>query len=342
MPGSAIHRESKPAADARWLSGLLLVLVMVCATGLGAARAAAQPGDLPAFSSPQELLAWMNLYRDEPRPDLLPDAAKAMSRLGLFRDVERAGVYLGFYAGVIGANQQTARDLIAKTFPMPPEDQIVIIRGITDSGLPEWRELLGEFNERMPARQVHIRGYLDGKRKPLPETPLDDNPAVLDAWWGVYFATGGYAPILRILPALAWADEQQSLERLTIASMAKWTLASNASRDKPLLDFLRAETFRQPKAISTQLSEVVAAAETFEVNKLRKAQLAKIEARKAKGAPRQRGWAWWSEMASTALAVGCVVAGAAGQFALGLPCIIGGAVSSAATTVLRREEELRR
>lgn len=310
--------------------------------------ALAQPADGPAdevsqgLKSRQAVLAWINTYRDEPRPDQLPFAVKKMSRLGLFRDVETAGVYFGFAAGVVGANQSSARVLLARMFPMRPADQIIIIRAITDSGLPEWKSLLNDLTERMPARHVTIRQYLDNKRKPLADTALDSSPAVLDAWWGVYFATGRYDPILRIIPALAWTDEGESLERLTIGSMAKWTLASNASQDKPLLDFLRAESFRQTTTIAKQLRDVVAAAETFEVAKIRKAQVAKIDKRKAKGPPRKRGWAWWSEMASTALAVGCVVAGATGQVALGLPCIVGGAVSSAATTVLRREEALSR
>jgi hypothetical protein len=323
------------AVIAVWFSVLMLPSPMLASDVLRDMRG--QP-----IETRQDMLAWINAYRDDPRPDQLPEAVKTMSRLGLFRDTETAGVYLGFAAGVIGANQPRASNLITGMFPMRPADQIVIIRAITDSGLPEWRTLLNAFTERMPARHVTIRQYLEAKRKPLAQTPLDQSPAVIDAWWGVYFATGRYDPILRLLPALAWSDEKENLERLTIGSMAKWTLASNASRDKPLLDYLRDESFRQPSRIAGQLREIVAAAETFEVAKIRKAQVAKIETRKAKGPPRARGWAWWSEMASTALAVGCVVAGATGQAALGLPCIIGGAVSSAATTVLRREESLAR
>lgn len=314
----------------------------------GASRATAETRTAPAsaraiaFQSPREVLAWLDTYREEPRVRDVPAAMKAIARLGLLRDPERAGVYLGFFAGVIAANQTEAPDLIAQTFPLPPEDQIIVIRGITDSGLPEWRYLLGRFTERMPARHVHIRGYLAGKRKPLHERELDEGPHVLDAWWGQYFATGRYDPILRILPALAWADESENLERLTIGSMALWTLAINASRDKALLDFLRAESYRQPKAIAAVVRKIVTAAETFETHKLRKEALDKIARRKAKGPPKKRGWAWWSEAAGTAVALGCVVAGATGQVALGLPCVVGGALTSATTRYLRLEEQRKR
>ncbi|MEO1694110.1 MAG: hypothetical protein AAFR55_02610, partial [Pseudomonadota bacterium] len=290
------------------------------------------------FKTPRDVLAWINFYREEPTPAHVPAAIRAMSALGLFRDLERAGIYLGFFAGVLADNQLKAPELIAQTFPLRPEDQVVIIRGIVDSGLPNWKALLGQFTERMPARQILIRSYLYGKSKPLAALKLDKGPAVLDAHWGMYFATGRYDPILSILTALTWVDEDTDLERLTIAGMASWTLANNASRDKHLLDFLRAETYRQPKPIAAALRKIVTASETFETASLRKEATEKIQKLKAKGPPRKRGWAWWSEAAGTVVAIGCVAAGAAGQVALGLPCIIGGTLTSAATRFLRLEE----
>lgn len=303
--------------------------VLVTATAAIAAKT-----DNP-FSSRADVLAWIGTYREDPAPSSVPDAVKAMAALGIFQDVEQAGVFIGFVAGVTGDNQVEAEDLIAGMFPMRPEDQIVIVRAIADSGLPNWQDLMRKFIERMPARQILIREYLDGERKPLQETPLDKGPDILDAWWGIYFATGRYEPIRRIIPALAWADEKNNLEQLTVGSMAMWTLASNSSRDKLLLDFLRDETYRQPSEIAKPLAKLVKAAETFEANTLRKEQVAKIEELKQKGPEKGRQWAWWSRAASTAIALGCVVAGATGQVALGLPCLIGGTVSSAAEKLMQ-------
>ncbi|MEO1794272.1 MAG: hypothetical protein AAFU50_06675 [Pseudomonadota bacterium] len=320
----------------RWFFALALGI----AVQFGALHAIAAKPELSQFRSQEQLLAWINAYREDPQPERVPDAVQAMSRLGLFRDLERAGVYIGFFAGVIGSNQTNAQDLIARTFPLRPEDQVVVIRGIVDSGLPTWQHLLGQFTERMPARQILVRAYLYGKKKPLFETPLDQSPAVLDAWWGYYFATGTYEPVLKILPALAWSDEVNSLEKLTISGMAQWTLASNASRDKPLLDFLRAEIYRQPKPVATQLARIVQSAETFETQAVRKQALAKIDAFKAKGPQNKpRSWAWWSQAATTTIALGCVVASVAGQAYLGLPCIIGGATASATTNYLKLNDQ---
>jgi len=301
-------------------------------------RAGASAG----FQSRERLLGWINHYRDDPQPHRVAGAIRDMARLGVFRDLDRAGVYIGFFAGVLAANQIKAPDIIAGVFPLAPEDQVVVIQAIADSGLPEWRDLLGRFAERMPARQILIRAYYDGSKSPLATLPLDDSPAVLDAWWGRYFASGGYEPILKMLPALAWTRETSSLERLTIGNMTQWTLAANASRDKALRDYLRAEIYRQPPRIAKPLERTVTAAETFTVNKLRKTAIARIAARKAKGPPKERGWAWWSQIAGTTIAVGCIVAGASGAgAAVGLPCLIGGTLSNAATNLLRAEERRR-
>ncbi|MEM7776372.1 MAG: hypothetical protein AAF732_12255, partial [Pseudomonadota bacterium] len=310
----------------------LVLLICLCAVTAMEARSS-QPE--PTFRNRTDLLAWISAYREEPRPDHVAGAVQAMSKLGIFRDLDRAAVFIGFVAGVVGENQLDAERLIAEMFPLRPEDQVVIIRAIADSGLPNWRDLMARFVERMPARKILIRNYLYGKSKPLQELPLDKGPEVLDAWWGVYFATGRYEPIRRLLPALKWSDEGDNLDRLTIASMAMWTLSANASRDKPLLDFLRAEAYRQPAKVAAPLRELVLAAETFETAKIRKAQVAKMEELKKRGPASGRQWAWWSRAASTAIALGCVVAGAAGQAQLGLPCLIGGTVSSAAERILR-------
>ena len=64
------------------------------------------------------------------------------------------------------------------------------------------------------------------------EIPVDDGAYVIDALWGYYFATGRREPIQRIVGALALSEDKNDVEKLTIGSMAKWTLATNASREK--------------------------------------------------------------------------------------------------------------
>lgn len=286
------------------------------------------------FQKPEDVLRFINDYRSDPKPDKLPKLVRAMGNLGLFRDIDMAGVHVGFIAGVLGSNPDKTERLITEMFPMPPEDQVVLIKAIAFSGLANWKSVLERFVERMPARSGLIRKYLYGDGKTLEDTPLEGSSFVLDSHWGYYFATGNEDAVRNIVEALKWARNKNDMEKLTIGSMAKWTLATNATRDKDLLDILKAEVNRQPKAVRAELAEVIEAAETFETQRLRKKALAAIEELKTKGPQTNSEIAWWGKAGQTALALGCVAAGATGHVEVGLPCVLGGAASTAALKYL--------
>lgn len=318
----------------RWAVGVLatatvLGSLLIIATEPLSAKGPGAAGSHP-FRDANRIQGWIGTYRDDPKPELVPKLVKAMAAQGLLQEQDRAGIYIGFVAGVLADNQVDADKLVKQMFPLPPAAQVLVIKAIAYSGLPDWKARLGRFVERMPARQILIRKYLFGNAPTLAKLPLDKGPEVLDTWWGFYFATGSYQAVLPIMRALPWSAEKDNLERLTVGSMAKWTLASHAANSKHLLDFSRAEIARQPKETAKILREVVTAAETFETGKIRQKAVAAIEELKVKG-PASRGkWAWWGQAGQMALSVGCVAAAATGQVQLGLPCIIGGAASSAA------------
>jgi hypothetical protein len=320
----------------RALTVLLLAAALVLSPALAKDKAKRAPA--PEFKKQEHVLKWINDYRKAPDPDRLPDVVHAMGDLGIFRNLEDAGVYIGFVGGVLGANPDQAERLVSRMFPMPPEDQVVLIRAIAYSGLADWKGLLQKFVERMPARMVLLRKYLYGDGKTLAELPVQEGAHVLDALWGYYFATGEPEPIQRIVGALAMSNDKNDLEKLTIGSMAKWTLATNASREKELLDILAAEMNTQPAEVRKPLREVIEAAETFETGKIRKDALAAVEELRTKGTQRARDFAWWGQAGQTALALGCVGAAAGGLVVAGIPCVVGGAISGAALKYFAPEQ----
>ena len=83
--------------------------------------------------------------------------------VGLLRDLDTAGVYIGFASGILGANAGASEDMVTRMFPMPPEEQGFVIKAIAYSGIPDWKGLLMKFVERMPARRITIDKYLYGK-----------------------------------------------------------------------------------------------------------------------------------------------------------------------------------
>ena len=282
----------------------------------------------PPFHRPEILLKWMNDYRRNPEPERLAEAYKAMRDLNLLKDVDAAGVYVGFIAGVVGANPDKAEKLISDMFPMPPPDQVIVVKAIAFSGLAEWKELLGKFVERMPAREIILDRYLTGKLPILRDLPLD-NPIAVDANWGYYFATGSSEPIQRLVRGLAWSSDKNDLEKLTLGSTIKWTLAQNASRDSELLGYLQTSLPHQPDNVAIPLKDVIESCETFELAHIRKQATDSIEELRRKGSEASRNFAWWGQVGQTALSLGCVGAAVGGQAAAEVPCVVGSALSAA-------------
>ncbi len=75
----------------------------------------------------------------------------------------------------------------------------------------------------------------------------------------------------------------------------------------------------------------------MEIARIRKDALAAIDDIKRKGPASKRDMSTWSQVGQGALAVGCVAAAAAGQVEIGIPCVVGGALSSAALTLWTKD-----
>jgi hypothetical protein len=329
---------------ARLTAVLLIPLLIATSTASAAPRG-------PDPNSPEAVLGWINQYRAKPEPHRVPDAIRAAGRLGAFKDPEQAGVYVGFLAGFLNANPTKAEATIAKILPLPSEQQWVVVRAIAYSGMKQWKGVLHGFKMHMPGRAAMIDKYLTGElptldqiaykkeepsafaklfRKDEPKVvQLEPTPDLIDTLWGYYFATGAHGPIARIVAMLPWSKEPDDVERLTLGGMAKYTLATNASRDHELLRMLKEAVKAQDKDTAKIVAEIVTAAETVDTVRIRKEALAAIEELKRKGPGTRRKIAGWGQIGQGALALGCIGAAVAGAVALGLPCVIGGAASSA-------------
>jgi hypothetical protein len=324
----------------------------------------ARPGEPASLEAIQR---WVSNYRAKPDPAGVPAAVRAMARLGAFKDPEAAGTHVGFIAGVLGAHPAKAEELVVKMLPLPDDAQWVVVRAIAYSGLHDWKTLLSKFADRLPARKVMIERQLANKLPTLwqvkseqapsawttvkgytidkitgkeerKEVVLEPTAELIDTFWGYYFATGSARAISRIVAMLPWSREEDSVEKLTLGSMAKFTLAANAARDAELLALLKrtrehqdkVQDQAQGKAMAKMLDEIIEAAETVEAPRIRKLALAAIEDLKRKGPGSRRNATWWGQLGQGALAVGCIAAAATGHVELGLPCVITGGVSSAA------------
>jgi hypothetical protein len=331
---------------------LAAVLLVLCQPVLGAVTSEIDPR-----ASLGVVQQWIYNYRAKPDYAHVPAAVRVLFHSQTFKEPENAGIYLGFIAGAIGSNPAKAEQLVNSFFPVPPEDEWVVIRAIAYSGLADWRNLLRRVAPKMPARRVMIDAYLAGTLPTMTDIPLEDkkpgvmdklknvfsgkkddkklktaltyagNQDLLDTLWGYYFATGSHQPILRIMQMLPWSKSRDTVEKLTVGSMARYTLASYAVRDANLREFLRSELPSQPEAIKVPLTEAIQAADTVQLGAVRKDALAAVEELKVKGSDARRNLDFWGQVGVGAIALGCVSAAALGQIEVGIPCVIGGSAS---------------
>ena len=264
--------------------GLVIALFVLVQPAAGAVTPEIDPR-----ASLNVVQQWIYNYRAKPDYAHVPAAVRVLFHSQTFREPENAGIYLGFIAGAIASNPAKAEQLVTSFFPVKPEDEWVIVRAIAFSGVPEWRNLLRRVAPKMPGRRVMIDSYLAGSLPTLTEIPLEEpspgmmekikgvftknpfakddkklkmrqtfagNQDLLDTLWGYYFATGSYAPILRIMQMLPWSKSRDTVDKLTVGSMARYTLASYAVRDAGLREYLRSELAVQPQPVKVPLAEV--------------------------------------------------------------------------------------
>jgi hypothetical protein len=276
------------------------------------------------------------------------------------RNPESAGVYLGFAAGVLAANPADAEELVEKMLPVPAEDQWLIVRAVAYSGMPNWRGVLARISSRVPARHALVQKYLSGalptlreyrqdepergwmqkvgdtmsfSPKPKDKNVLSPAPQLLDMFWGFYYATGDSMSLQRIVTLLPWSKNHDDVDRLTLGGMAKYTLAENASRDPVLLATLKTIRRSESKDVQPVLDEVIEAADDVDTSHVRKEMLASLDELKRKGPETKRQVTLWGQVGQGAIAAGCIAAAVVGQVEFGIPCVVGGAVSSGALNI---------
>src|ERR1700742_1760055 len=155
---------------------LAAVLLVLCQPVLGGVTSEIDPR-----ASLGVVQQWIYNYRAKPDYAHVPAAVRVLIHTQSFKEPENAGIYLGFIAGAIGSNPAKAEQLVDSLFPVPPEDEWVIVRAIAYSGLPDWRNLLRRIEPKMPGRRVMIDSYLAGTQPTLNEIPLEETkPGVMD------------------------------------------------------------------------------------------------------------------------------------------------------------------
>src|SRR5712671_3420376 len=122
-PAPLSHRGNASGGTMRYASVAWGIAVLSTLLAPADAAPAAGPND---FVSRASVMEWIDNYRNRPEPSLVPEAVRALSEFGALREPETAGFYVGFVAGVLGANPKEAERLVGKMLPLPPADQWLV------------------------------------------------------------------------------------------------------------------------------------------------------------------------------------------------------------------------
>ena len=304
---------------------------------------------------------WIYNYRAKPDYAHVAAAVRVLFHAQTFKEPENAGIYLGFIAGAIGSNPAKAEQLVTSFFPVPPEDEWVIVRAIAYSGLPDWRNLLRQIAPRMPGRQVMIDSYLAGTLPTLTDIPLEEDKArhvrqvarrvhaqslcqgrqdvAPEAYLRQQPGSAGYTVGILFRHRLPHPDpahhvdaalEQKPRHRRQADGRQHGALYAGELRSARCgicANFSAANWREQPAPVKAPLGEVIEAADTVQLAAVRKDALAAVEELKTKGSDSRRNLDFWGQVGVGAVALGCVSAAALGQVEVGIPCVIGGSAS---------------
>src|SRR5256886_6261847 len=154
-------------------------------------------------------------YRAKPDYAHVPAAVRVLFHAKGFKEPENSGIYRGFIAGAIGSTPAKAEQLVNSFFPVPPEDEWVIVRAIAYSGLPDWRNVLRRVAPRMPGRRVMIDSYLAGKLPTLTDIPLEEmKPGMMDKLRGAFTKNPVAKDERKLNTTLTFASNQDLLDQL--------------------------------------------------------------------------------------------------------------------------------
>ena len=286
----------------------------------------------------------------------VPDAVQALSESGALREPETAGFYVGFVAGVLGANPKEAEHLVDKMLPLPPADQWLVVRAIAYSGLPAWKSLLARtaaqaagaarhdrrlsHRRAADARRDRTRQEPDVSRKGrastsassrrrrrCPTAAIPNCSTRCGASISPPASTGRSGASSRCCRGRRSATAPSGS---TVGSSAKYTLANNAARYPDILALIKDMAAYQEADVRPILTEVIHAAETTETagdpqGAVRAGRQAQEQGPGLSARPEDLGLCRPGRDRRHLRGAGDDVAVAAG-----LPCVIGGAATSAA------------
>jgi hypothetical protein len=224
---------------------LALLLALACASDkeptpqIASETKAAEPASEPIEEPPPATLGdLMFHYYEAPAPQHIAWMIQVVSHDKLLENRETVPPIQGFLTGAFIRNPEHGEEWAKLIANLPAYDQSQLWTAVWLSGEPAAREVMKIELERRPAFFKLLLPLLAQEPPDPAELPLTSE-AVLDYFWGAFFATGDTRYLLRISIPFAWDPdelaEMRDTRRQSLRDNAAWSFRSNASAHRAVL-----------------------------------------------------------------------------------------------------------
>jgi hypothetical protein len=188
-------------------------------------RLAEYPDPRP-FKSKEELGAWMMGYNRAPTPVRLLDAVASASAVELFGD-DVPNYALRSFLGAVCRDNPFLQALLLQRFPkLDHVARLAALELLVAAPYDAKPFLAAASDDERKAGERLLKGA-----RPDPLEGAIRDPGQLDELWGMFFASGRFAPIERLAKALSLDEQLDGKEKdaatTVLEGAARWSLKSN-------------------------------------------------------------------------------------------------------------------
>lgn len=188
------------------------------------------------IASADDLGRWMTYYYLHPQPELLVPAVLYADRNNLLTG-DYVAPFQAFLSRVFAQNPDKIGVWFNALAPMNESNRTLLLTSIWWSNTSQGKQILQQLCKALPEKpQAEFKKQIDSDPPLINEMPIDST-ALLDMLWAAYCGSGDEKYVKRLLTSLPWADgDQKNLNKLMLASAAKWSLTSNCEQHPKVME----------------------------------------------------------------------------------------------------------
>jgi hypothetical protein len=210
--------------------------------------------------SEKELNEWMTYYYLHPTPEKIPQAVQSMQQMGYLKK-ESAGAPITSFLSLIFRSSSTAIESSLTDFSnYSPSEQQILLRALWLASTKQSKMHLQKLLAVQDSKGVNDNADLLNSYPPEIEKLPIESPYILDMLWGAFMATGDDKYIIQVISVLPYSTIKGNIARLLVGGSARWSLTSNATQHKRVLDICMSQLEKQPQEVKEILSEVISEA----------------------------------------------------------------------------------